>query len=127
MKTTLVIIFALICLGTVLGGLAYAENQAFGLVYTDPTVNDNGDGTSYVQVGMLTYGKAMTVYSEATDNSNIPAVSQSLKKGNLVDFVLSGASNAAVATPEMTIPTCSTEYRVAPTDGPTCSDHRQPG
>ena len=99
MKTTLAVFFSLICLGAVCGGPAYAENQAFGLVYTDPTVNDNGDGTSYVQVGMLTYGKAMTVFSEATDNSTIAAVSQNLVKGNLVDFVLSASSNAAVATP----------------------------
>jgi hypothetical protein len=99
MKATLAIIIALICLGPVFAGPAQAENQAFGLVYTDPTVVDNGDGTSYVDVGMLTYGKAMTVSSEATDNSNIAAVSQNLKKGNLVDFLLLGNSHAAVSIP----------------------------
>ena len=33
----------------------------------------------------------------------------------------------AVAQPESTRPTCSTLQRVAPTDGPTCSDHFHPG
>ena len=42
MKTTLAIILSLFCLGTVFGGPAYAENQAFGLVYADPTVSFGG-------------------------------------------------------------------------------------
>jgi iron complex transport system substrate-binding protein len=37
------------------------------------------------------------------------------------------SSNAAVAVPERTSPTCSTWQRVAPSAGPTCSDQRQPG
>jgi hypothetical protein len=28
--------------------------------------------------------------------------------------------------PDNTSPTCSTEHRAAPTEGPTCSDQRQP-
>jgi hypothetical protein len=99
MKTTLAMILALLCLGTVTAGPAHAGNQAFGLVHSDPIVVDNGDGTAYVAVGMLTYGKAMTIYSEATGSDNIGAVAQNLKKGNLVDFLLSGASHAAAAIP----------------------------
>jgi hypothetical protein len=37
------------------------------------------------------------------------------------------SSNAAVALPDKTRPTCSTWQRVAPTLGPTCSLHFHPG
>src|SRR5689334_5857937 len=37
------------------------------------------------------------------------------------------SSNAAVAVPDSTRPTCSTPQRAAPTPGPTSADHFQPG
>src|SRR5581483_2751961 len=42
-------------------------------------------------------------------------------------FDHAASSNATVARPETTIPTCSTGQRVAPRPGPTCSLHFQPG
>src|SRR5215470_476841 len=37
------------------------------------------------------------------------------------------SSSAAVAVPDTTSPTCATVQSLAPTVGPTCSDHRHPG
>jgi len=66
MKATLAIIIALICLGPVFAGPAQAENQAFGLVYTDPTVVDNGDGTYSVTITGLV-GTGMMCPAEIMD------------------------------------------------------------
>jgi hypothetical protein len=55
-----------------------------GMVVSNPTTTINKDGTTSVQVDMLTHGQKMTIVTAAT--TSVGAVSANLVKGNLVDF-----------------------------------------
>ena len=67
-----------------------------GLVYADPTVVTNTDGTQYVKAEMLTQGKKMTISTKSTTSNKINAVKANLVKGNLVDYLMDAAVDVAV-------------------------------
>ncbi len=58
--------------------------REWGMVVSNPTTTTNSDGTTSVQVEMLTQGQKVTVVTGPT--SSVGAVSANLVKGNLVDF-----------------------------------------
>ena len=71
--------------------------QVAGLVYADPTVVTNTDGTQYVKVDMLTQGKKMTISTKSTTSDKATALKATLVKGNLVDYLIDTAVDGAVA------------------------------
>ncbi len=67
-----------------------------GLVYADPTVMTNTDGTQYVKVDMLTQGKKLTISTKPVTSDKINAVKANLVKGNLVDYLIDAAGDVAI-------------------------------
>lgn len=70
--------------------------QVAGLVYADPVVVTNADGTEYVTVDMLTQGQKMTISTKSTTSADVTALKATLVKGNLVDYQIN-SGDAAVA------------------------------
>jgi glyoxylase-like metal-dependent hydrolase (beta-lactamase superfamily II) len=80
-----------------LAPIGQTTQQVVGLVYADPTVVTNTDGTQYVKVDLLTQGNKMTVSTKATTSEKVTALKATLVKGNLVDYLIDSAVDIAVA------------------------------
>jgi hypothetical protein len=80
------------------------------------------DGPPWQVVGIARDTRGVTL-----DGSDSEQVYLQIPADRLSDYPILVRVEAAVAIPLSTSPTCSTGQRVWPSDGPMCSDHRQPG